>query len=427
MRYLLKGGIIVDGVNHQGTVSDVLIEDGVITSIGENITVEGAETIDVSGQHIFPGLIDIHCHLRDPGEEYKEDIRSGTRAAAAGGFTTIVPMPNTSPVCDDKTVVTYIKSKAAMEGYVNVLPTGAVTKGLLSKELAEMQLMKEAGIVAVSDDGLPVLDAALFRKALQYAHMLDLPVIDHSEELSLSKNGSLNEGATATMMGLRGIPAAAEEVSISRDILLAESVNAPIHITHVSTKGAVEIIRQAKARGVKVTCDTCPHYLTLTDSAAEGFNTNAKVSPPLRSQSDKEAMLAALKDGTVDLIATDHAPHHIDDKNVEFDYAAKGMIGFQTAFPVLYTKLVKEGKLPLGELVRLMSHAPSTFLKLGKGKVEVGAVADITVVDLESRIEVTEEFILSKSKNTPFMDEKLYGKVLHTFVGGKCVLKDGVI
>lgn len=418
MKLLIKGGRVVDFALGIDGVYDILVEGGRIAALAPSIQVEGAEEIDAVGKTVLPGLVDLHCHLRDPGYEYKEDLATGTASAAKGGFTSIVAMPNTSPVCDNKAVASYIKNTAKVVGKVHVYPAGAISKGLLGKELAEMEDMKAAGVVAVTDDGMPVENAALFKKALVYANMLGLPVISHSEELSLIDGGCMNESATSTMLGLKGIPTAAEEIMVARDVMLAEYTGTPVHITHISAAGCVGIIREAKARGVKVTCDTCPHYFSLTDQALLCFDTNAKVNPPLRTRPHLEAIIEGIKDGTIDAIATDHAPHHIDDKNLELDHAANGMIGFETAFAVAYTYLVKPGQIGMKDLVRLMSFAPAQILSLPAGSLNVGATADITIVDEGERFVVREEEILSKSKNTPYIGYTLTGKVAYTIVAG---------
>ena len=380
MKLLIKGGRVVDYHTNLDSIKDILVEDGKIARIDENIEITADEVVEADGKLVMAGLVDMHCHLRDPGYEYKEDIASGSMAAAKGGFTSIVAMPNTNPVVDNKAVATYVANMAKMYGKVHVYQTGAISKGLNGKELSEMEDMKSAGIVAVTDDGQPVDSGSLFKKALIYADMFKIPVISHSEDKDLTDGGCMNESVVSTMLGMRGIPAAAEEIAITRDILLAEYTNTPVHITHISTKGAVRVIKEAKARGVKVTCDTCPHYFSLTDEAVMDFDPNTKVSPPLRSREHLEAIIEGIKDGTIDAIATDHAPHHIDDKNVEYDHAANGMIGFETAFALANENLVKAGHISYSELSRLMCYNPANILSLNAGSLEVGAVADITEI-----------------------------------------------
>lgn len=380
--------------------------------------------IDAQGLHVFPGLIDAHVHLREPGFEYKEDIASGSRSAARGGFTSVLCMPNTNPVADNAAVISYIKHKSKEVAVVNVFPIGAVSKGLKGEELAEFGLMKEAGAVAVSDDGAPISTAALMRQALEYASDFDLPVINHCEDRSLSAGGIMNEGYNSTIMGIEGSPAIAEDIMVARDVLTAEYLGLPVHIAHVSTKGSVEIIRAAKARGVKVTSETCPQYFVLTDDACLGYNTLARAFPPMRRPEDIEAIIEGLKDGTIDLIATDHAPHHEDEKDVEFSLASNGMIGFETAFQLSYTYLVEAGHLSLSDLARLMSQAPSNIFRLGRGSFDSGAAADVTVIDLTRQVTVDRFKSVSKSKNSPFHGYELKSDVVLTLVNGKVAYRE---
>ena len=369
----------------------------------------------------------MHCHLRDPGYEYKEDIETGTRSAVVGGFTSIACMPNTNPVIDNQAMVKYIMSKSESVGVVNVYPIGAITKGLDGKELSEIGELKFSGVVAISDDGKPVMDASLMRRALQYASMFETPVISHCEDITLVDDGVMNEGYTSTHLGLKGITRAAEEVMVARDIILAETVNAPIHIAHVSTKSSVDIIRRAKSRGVRVTCETCPHYFTLTDEAVEGYNTYAKVNPPLRTAADVEAIKEGLRDGTIDAIATDHAPHHYDEKNTEFDKAANGMVGFETALSLGITYLVKPGILTLNDLVMKMCVNPAHILGLYKGSLTINHSADVVIIDTDEEYEVDINKFHSKSKNSPFDGYKLSGTVHYTIVGGKIIVRQKVL
>jgi len=393
----------------------ICIENGVFT---ENLSGDPDEVIDAEGLTVFPGLIDMHCHLREPGYEYREDIKSGTKSAAKGGFTSVCCMPNTNPVCDNAAVVEGILRKAEQVGSCNVFPIGAASKGLNGKEISEMGLMKEAGIVAVSDDGKPIATANLLKKVLEYASDFDIPVLNHCEEMSISE-GAMNEGAISTSLGLRGIPAIAEEIMISRDIQTAEYLDMPIHICHVSTAKGIEIIRQAKARGVKVTCETCPHYFSLTEECCQTYDTNFKMNPPLRTEKDRLAVIEGLKDGTIDCIVTDHAPHHIDEKDIEFSLANNGIIGFETAFAVGYTYLVKPGHLTLEELIRTMTVNPSSILSLGRGTLENGMPGDVMLADLSSVFTYTEEEILSKSHNSPYIGQDFTGRVKLTIAGGK--------
>lgn len=395
-------------------ITELFIEDGLLV---KTLSGPADRTIDVKGGAVLPGLIDAHCHLRDPGYEYREDIVSGTRSAAKGGFTSVCPMPNTRPVCDNASVVRSIVTKANNEGSANVFPIGAASKGLAGKELAEFGLMKEEGIVAVSDDGRPIETPDLLRKVLQYASDFSLPVLNHCEEPSLS-DGVMNEGAVSTELGLRGIPSAAEDVMIGRDIILAEYLDLPIHICHVSTKGGVRMIREAKARGVKVTAETCPHYFVLTEDACLGFDTNAKMNPPLRKEEDRLAIIEGLADKTLDLIVTDHAPHHEDEKDLEFSLANNGIVGFETAFALSYTYLVRPGHMTLENLTACMSLNPSKLFGLGRGTLAAGAPADISVFDLDNSFIFDKNKMLSKARNTPFHGYTLYGNTLLTIAGG---------
>jgi dihydroorotase len=397
---------------------DLLIENGVISRIGKGLAAPaGCESIDATARYVVPGLVDMHVHLRDPGLEYKEDIISGTRAAAAGGFTSIVCMPNTKPVNDNKTVTCYIITKAKQEGCANVFPVGSLTQGSRGERLSEMGELKEAGCVAVSDDGKPVADAELMRRALEYARGIGIPVITHSEELSLVGSGVMNEGFTSTELGLKGIPRVAEDIATARDVMLAEYTNSPIHIAHVSTRGALDIIRAARARGVRVTCETAPHYFTLTDDAVRGYNTNARMNPPLREADDLAAIKEGLKDGTIDAIATDHAPHHIDEKDLEFNEALNGIIGLETSLP-LSLRLVDEGVLTLHQLIEKMSSNPSNILGLERGTLKPGSVADITLIDPSVEWKVEAGMLAGKSVNTPFLGWQMKGAAAATILAG---------
>ena len=393
----------------------VYIENGVFT---DKLTGDADEIIDAEGLTLFPGLIDMHCHLREPGFEYREDIKSGTASAAKGGFTSVCCMPNTNPVCDNAAVVEGILRKADQVASCHVYPIGAASKKLEGKEISEMGLMKEAGIVAVSDDGKPIATANLLKKVLEYASDFDLPVLNHCEELSIAE-GAMNEGAISTALGLRGIPAIAEEIMISRDIQTAEYLDMPIHICHVSTKKGIEIIRQAKKRGVKVTCETCPHYFSLTEEACQTYDTNFKMNPPLRTEEDRLAVIEGIKDGTIDCIVTDHAPHHIDEKDIEFSLANNGIIGFETAFAVGYTYLVKTGEVSLSDMIKTMTENPSRILNLGRGSLGKDMPADVMLADLSQEFVYTKEEIRSKAANSPYIGTKLTGRVKLTIAGGK--------
>lgn len=398
-----------------GEVVSLYIDNGVLK---DQLSGEADKVIDATGLTVMPGLVDMHCHLREPGFEYREDIKTGTASAAKGGFTSVCCMPNTKPVCDNAAVVEGILRKAELVGSCNVFPIGAASKGLEGKEIAEMGLMKEAGIVAVSDDGKPIATANLLKKVLEYASDFDIPVLNHCEDLSVAE-GAMNEGAISTSLGLRGIPAIAEEIMISRDVQTAEYLDIPIHICHVSTARGIDIIRQAKKRGVKVTCETCPHYFSLTEEACVNYDTNYKMNPPLRTEKDRMAVIEGLKDGTIDCIVTDHAPHHIDEKDIEFSLANNGIIGFETALAVGYTYLVKPGYLTLPELVEKMTVNPSKILKLGRGTLDQGMPADVTLADLNTSFVYTKEEILSKATNSPYIGETLDGRVKLTIVGGR--------
>ena len=402
---------------------DIIINNGIVEEIDNDLICNDAdEIIDGTGKVAFPGLCDIHCHLRDPGYTYKEDIISGQKSAAKGGFTTVVAMPNTDPVVDNPAIVDYVYKKANENKIINVYQAGAISKGLKGEELAEIGEMKKSGIVAVTDDGRPVSDASLMKKALIYSDMFELPVISHCEDLLLVDGGSMNEGFNSTYLGIRGINKSAEESIVARDILLAKNTNTKVHITHISTKGSVDIIRFAKKMGVKVTCDTCPHYFSLTDDLCSGFNTNAKMNPPLRENEDVNAIIEGLKDGTIDMIATDHAPHHEDEKNCEFDKAANGIIGFETAFNVAYKYLVKSGHLDIKDVIKLMSYNPHKFINKSGGEIKVGESADLVIASLDKSYVFKKENIKSKSKNTPYIDEEFLSEIENVFVNGTKII-----
>lgn len=421
MSLLIKNGLVVDPKNNINSVMDILVNDGIIEKIAPSITDTADEVYDANGKVVASGLVDLHVHFRDPGLEYKEDIYSGSRAAAKGGVTSVVCMPNTKPPIDSAALVQYVTNKGKDAGLINVLTSGCISKGQKGAELAEIGELKEAGAVAITDDGRPVESSSLMRKALEYAKMFDIPVMSHSEDLDLVDNGSMNEGAVATAMGIRGIPKAAESVAISRDILIAEEVDGRLHLCHVSTKNSIEAIRAAKKRGAKITAETAPHYFSLTDKACEGFNTNAKMNPPLRSQEDVDAVIEGLQDGTLDAIATDHAPHHIDEKNLEFDLAYNGIVGLETSLALGITYLVKTGKLTMSQLIEKMSSNPSEIIKIDRGNLGIGKAADIVIFDPESKYTVKTADFVSKSKNSPYDGFELYGKINMTICNGKIV------
>ncbi|MEK6657099.1 MAG: dihydroorotase [Nitrospirota bacterium] len=420
MKLLIKNGRVIDPANNIDDSLDILVEGAVIKKVARGIKSEDSKVIDAKGKVVAPGLIDIHTHLREPGFEYKETIKTGTMAAAAGGFTAICCMPNTNPINDNRAVTEFILSKSAKEGIVNVLPIGAITKGSQGKALAEIGDMVNAGCVAISDDGKGVMDAEVMRRGLEYTKAFDIPVIAHCEDVNLSSGGVMNEGFASTTLGLRGIPKAAEEVMVVRDIALAELTGAKLHIAHVSSAGSVEWIRIAKKKGIKVTCETCPHYFTLTEDAVIGYNTNAKVNPPLRTKEDVKAIKVGLKDGTIDIIASDHAPHAVHEKEIEFDYASFGMIGLETSLPLIL-RLVNEGVLSLNNAIAKATINPARLFKLKKGTLSEGADADITIIDTEKEWVVDVNNLKSKSKNTPFAGMKMKGRAVVTIVGGKIV------
>lgn len=417
----LKNGRIIDPSQQKDGVVDLWVKDGQIAS-PQSPDEQEIEIYDVSGCWVVPGLIDMHVHLREPGEEYKETIESGCRAAAAGGFTAVACMPNTDPVNDNGTVTRYILEKAASCA-ARVYPVGAISQQSKGEKLAEYGEMKLAGAVAVTDDGRPVVDSRLMRRAMEYAASHGLLVMSHSEELALTRGGCMNEGEISTRLGLRGIPAAAESVMVYREIALAELTGARVHISHVSTRHSLDLIREAKARGVRVTAETAPHYFTLTDRAVLGFDTNAKMNPPLRTEMDRQAIREALRDGVLDAIATDHAPHSILQKEVEFNMAANGIIGLETSLP-LALALVREGIVRPDRLIDLMSCAPARILGVPGGTLQTGAVADITVIDPEKNFIYAVEESFSKSRNSPFAGWQLQGKAVMTFMAGRITHSD---
>lgn len=394
---------------------DIRVENGKIAELAERIEGDG---LDASGLTVLPGLIDMHVHLREPGFERKEDIASGSRAAVKGGFTQICCMPNTNPVIDNKVVATYIKARAKEVDLCKVHPIGAITKGQQGEELAAIGAMKAAGVVALSEDGKSVVSTNLMANAMRYASDFGLICLCHCEDKSLVDGGVVHEGYYSTLTGLKGSIRAAEDIIIAREICLAESLGLPVHICHVSTYSGIQLIREAKARGVRVTAETCPHYFTLTDAAIASFDTNTKVNPPIREERDRLAVIAGLKDGTLDCIVTDHAPHHADDKNVEYDLAAFGISGIETSFALSYTALVKSGEMTLTELMKKMSENPAKILNLQGGAIKVGASADFAIVDLNEEWTIDAEQFLSKGKNTPFQGWNVFGKVKYTVVDG---------
>ena len=421
MNLLIKNGRVIDPTQGLDEITDLLVEDSRVRKLEKGLAPpSNTEIIDAAGKLVVPGLIDMHVHLREPGMEYKEDIESGARAAVAGGFTSIACMPNTNPVIDNKAIAGYIIARSSAVGLCNVFPVGSLTAGSNGERLSEMGELRESGCVAVSDDGKPVADAELMRRALEYARGMGIPVIAHCEERALVGEGVMNEGFTSTELGLKGIPRVAEDIAVARDVMLAEYTASPIHIAHVSTKGSLDIIRDAKLRGVKVTCETAPHYFTLTDDAVRGYNTNAKMNPPLREAADAAALKEGLANGVIDVIATDHAPHHDDEKDIEFNNALNGIIGLETSLS-LSLALVEQGVLTMNRLVELMSCAPARILNLGRGTLKPGVPADITIIDPEAEWVVEADKLASKSKNTPWLGERLKGYAATTIVAGKIV------
>lgn len=424
MNKLIKGGRVIDPSQGIDKVLDILIEKGKIKAIDENITTENAEIIDASGKIVTPGLIDIHVHLREPGYEAKEDIQSGSISASAGGFTSVACMPNTNPPADNKSVVEFIMEKAKRVGLIDVYPIGTISKGLKGEELSEIGDMKHSGIVGISDDGKPVMNSNLMRRALEYSSMFELPVISHCEDLNMSGEGVINEGLTSTILGLEGIPAAAEEIMAARDIRIAGLTGGKLHIAHVSTKGCVELIRRAKAKGINVTAEATPHHFTLTEESVKTFDTNTKVNPPLRTAEDVEAVRQGLKDGTIDAIVTDHAPHTIEDKELEYDYAAFGISGLETSLPLVITYLVNTGILTLSQAIEKMTINPANIMNIPKGTLKPGRDADITIIDIEKSITVDTKKFKSKGKNSPFNGWELKGSIVMTIKGGNTVYEN---
>jgi dihydroorotase len=421
---IIKGGRIIDPANGIDELGNILIADGLIKSVGKETSLTpNAEVIDAKGKVVCPGFIDLHCHLRQPGYEQKETIATGTKAAARGGFTTVCCMPNTNPALDNLPLVEYVKSVAEKEGLIRVLPIGCITRGRKGEDLADMTEMAGAGVIGFSDDGNYVKNPHLMRRAMEYSLPLGLPIIEHCEDPDLAMDGQMNEGIIATRLGLCGIPAAAEEVAIARDIILAELTGARLHIAHVSTRGSVELIRQAKKRGIKVTAEVTPHHLTMTEERVLGYNTNAKVNPPLRTQADIEALIEGLKDGTIDVIATDHAPHTVNDKLCEFGMAASGISGLETALGSLMG-LVHADKITLPLLIAKLTSEPAKILGGKFGALAVGSPADVTIFDPDAEWTVDVEKFASKGRNTPLNGEKLKGRVMATVYGGKVVYRD---
>lgn len=421
MKIVIKNGRVIDPANKIDAKMDILIEEDKIIAVEPSIdTGEGTGSIDAEGHIVLPGLVDMHVHFREPGREDVETIIGGSQVAAAGGFTSVCTMPNTSPVIDNQALVRFIKLQAE-KGPVNVYPVANISKGCRGEEITEMGELMEAGAVGFSDDGLPVSSSILMRRALEYSRMFDVPLLTHAEDLELTDGGIMNEGRNSVLLGLSGIPAESEEVMISRDILLAGLTGGRVHICHVSTAGAVEIIKIGKKRGINITCETAPHYFSLTDDAVFEKMSLAKMKPPLRTEEDRLAIIEGLKDGTIDAIATDHAPHSLSEKMQEMEYAPFGIIGLETAAPLTISILVKHHGFSYSEAFEKMTSAPAKILKLNAGTLSPGAPADITIINPGKKITVDEKFIKSKSKNTPFMGRELFGSVEYTIRSGNIV------
>ena len=419
---LLSGGRVIDPRRGFDQPADVLIQDGKIAAVKAGLGApDGADVRDVRGHVVAPGLVDVHVHLREPGNEDVETIATGARAAAAGGFSAVCAMPNTDPVTDNQAAVGFIVRQSARAGLTRVYPIGAISVGQRGERLSEFGEMVGAGAVAVSDDGRPVVSSHLMRTALEYARTFEIPVADHCEETTLASGGVMHEGLVSTRLGLKGIPAAAEEIMVQRDILLAELTGGHVHLCHVSTRGSVELIRRAKQQGIRVTAEVTPHHLTLTDQACETYDTHAKMSPPLREAADIAALRQGLKEGVIDCVASDHAPHAYDAKEAAFDDAPFGIIGLETAFGVVHTELVLNGGLTLPELIARMSSAPAAAFRLPGGTLQPGAVADVVVLDTTTRWSVDPATLRSKSRNTPFAGRTLTGRAALTLVGGTIV------
>ncbi|WP_250278735.1 dihydroorotase [[Clostridium] colinum] len=425
MKILIKNGRLIDPLNNIDEKMDILISNGIVAKISENITDNVDKTIDATNMWVTPGLIDLHVHLREPGYEHKETIATGTRSAVMGGFTTICCMPNTKPVIDNEILVEYIKMKAEREGVCKVLPIGAITVGQKGESLADIGKMASVGACAISEDGFTVENASLMKTAIKYAEMFNIPVFSHCEEASLAK-GSMNAGDTAMKLGLKGISNDSEDIIVSRDIILADSLKAPIHLCHISTKGAVDLIKEAKARGSKVTAEATPHHFTLIDEDITEYDANFKMNPPLRSIQDRAAIIEGLKNDTIQVIATDHAPHHIDEKNCEFERALNGIVGLETALSLSITELVEKGVLTPSKMIEKFTKNPAQVLRRKDlGHLSIGANADITIIDPNLKYNINVENFASKGKNSPFNNREVKGKVLYTLVDGKIIVEEG--
>lgn len=425
---LLRNGHLVDPSQAIDGVTDIRIENGVVSEVGPDLPEQdGEEIFDLSGCYVMPGLIDTHVHLRDPGQEESEDLESGSKAAIAGGFTTVVAMPNTFPVVDSVPIVRYIKDKSARLGYADVLPTAAITKGQEGQEITEIGFLRDAGVIAFTEDGKSVANSGILRKAMTYSKPYDVLFMSHCEDKDLKGAGCMNAGALATEMGLGGIANEVEDIIIMRDIMLAKMTGVRLHIQHLSTASGLELVREAKAKGLPVTCEVTPHHLFLTEDAVRGYNTDAKVAPPLRTAADNEALINGLKDGTITCIGTDHAPHSSDKKDVEFERAANGISSIEIAFPLIWTHLVETGRFTLSEIVSIMSCNPAELLRIDRGSLSVGKVADVLIFDPETERAVNPQEFYSKGKNCPYIGEVLRGWPSMVLRAGRVVLKNGAI
>ena len=420
---LIKNGRVVDPASGIDEILDVLITNGKIDTVQAGIE-SAAARLDAAGKIVAPGFIDMHIHLREPGQEHKEDIESGTAAAAAGGFTSVACMPNTDPVIDNSGIVDLIMSRAGSVGVVNVFPIGAATQEMKGADLSNVGELVSAGVVAISDDAFPIQNNYLLRRVLEYTNMFDICFISHPEDKDLSAGGVMNEGFYSTELGLKGIPAAAEEIMVSRNIFLSRLTDTPVHMAHISSKGSVRMIAEAKAEGLKITAETAPHYFTLTDACLQTYDTNLKMDPPLRSEKDCQAILEALRDGTIDALASDHAPHQGEEKLVEFNYAPFGVIGLETMVGVSFNQLYHKEKFELSKLIELYTTRPAAILRLDKGTLKPGADADVSIIDLDREWEIDASRFKSKSRNTPFDKWRVKGKAVATIVGGKVVYQD---
>ena len=419
---LIRGGRVIDPSRNGDGIADVYLREGRVAAVGTNITGEdGAQVIDATGKVVAPGLIDLHVHLREPGQEDLETVATGAMAAAAGGFTAVCAMPNTDPVLDNQGAIGFVISQAQKAAKARVYPIGTISLGQKGEQLAEMGELVGAGAVAVSDDGKPVMSSHMMRTALEYAKTFGIPVADHCEDMNLARGGAMHEGIVSTRLGLKGIPAAAEEIMVARDIILAELTGGHVHLCHMSTRGSVSLIRRAKDMGLRVTAEATPHHFTLTHEACEGYNTNAKMNPPLREDPDREAIRQGIKDGTIDVIATDHAPHHYDAKEREFDDAPNGILGLETAFGLAVSELVEPGLITLPELLFRMSTHPARIFNLPGGTLMVNAPADVVILDPAARWKVDPATFYSKSRNTPFTGRTLTGRADLTIVRGRVV------